>query len=61
MASTADGSMSIQTSSDESALSTPCWSSKTVSQANPLPVAFEPILSDEDQEIDPDRWCSHSA
>jgi hypothetical protein len=22
--------------------------------------AFEPILSDEDQEIDPDRWCSHS-
>jgi hypothetical protein len=23
--------------------------------------AFEPILSDEDQEIDPDRWCSHSA
>ncbi len=23
--------------------------------------AFEPLLSDEDQEIDPDRWCSHSA
>jgi hypothetical protein len=23
--------------------------------------AFEPILSDEDLEIDPDRWCSHSA
>ncbi len=23
--------------------------------------AFEPILADEDQEIDPDRWCSHSA
>ena len=23
--------------------------------------AFEPALSDEDQEIDPDRWCSHSA
>jgi hypothetical protein len=23
--------------------------------------AFEPILSDEDQELDPDRWCSHSA
>ncbi len=23
--------------------------------------AFEPILSDEDQEIDPDRWCSHAA
>ena len=23
--------------------------------------AFEPVLSDEDQEIDPDRWCSHSA
>jgi hypothetical protein len=22
--------------------------------------AFEPALSDEDQEIDPDRWCSHS-
>lgn len=22
--------------------------------------AFEPLLSDEDQEIDPDRWCSHS-
>jgi hypothetical protein len=22
--------------------------------------AFEPVLSDEDQEIDPDRWCSHS-
>jgi hypothetical protein len=22
--------------------------------------AFEPQLSDEDQEIDPDRWCSHS-
>jgi hypothetical protein len=23
--------------------------------------AFEPALSDEDQEINPDRWCSHSA
>ena len=23
--------------------------------------AFEPALADEDQEIDPDRWCSHSA
>ncbi len=23
--------------------------------------AFEPILSDEDREQDPDRWCSHSA
>jgi hypothetical protein len=23
--------------------------------------AFEPLLLDEDQEIDPDRWCSHSA
>jgi hypothetical protein len=23
--------------------------------------AFEPALSDEDQEQDPDRWCSHSA
>ena len=23
--------------------------------------AFESILSDEDQEIDPDRWCSYSA
>jgi len=23
--------------------------------------AFEPVISDEDQEIDPDRWCSHSA
>jgi hypothetical protein len=23
--------------------------------------AFEPALSDEDQEIDPGRWCSHSA
>jgi hypothetical protein len=23
--------------------------------------AFEPVLSDEDQEIDPDRWCSRSA
>jgi hypothetical protein len=23
--------------------------------------AFEPILSDEDKEQDPDRWCSHSA
>jgi hypothetical protein len=23
--------------------------------------AFEPALSDEDQESDPDRWCSHSA
>jgi hypothetical protein len=23
--------------------------------------AFEPALSDEDQEIDPDRWCRHTA
>ncbi|WP_207229598.1 hypothetical protein [Ktedonosporobacter rubrisoli] len=23
--------------------------------------AFELVLSDEDQEIDPDRWCSHAA
>jgi len=23
--------------------------------------AFEPALSDEDDELDPDRWCSHSA
>lgn len=23
--------------------------------------AFEPLLSDEDSEQDPDRWCSHSA
>jgi hypothetical protein len=23
--------------------------------------AFEPTLSDEDEELDPDRWCSHSA
>ncbi len=23
--------------------------------------AFEPALADEDEEIDPDRWCSHSA
>ena len=23
--------------------------------------AFEPALTDEDQEIDPDRWCSHAA
>jgi len=23
--------------------------------------AFEPALADEDQEIDPDRWCSHTA
>jgi hypothetical protein len=23
--------------------------------------AFEPVLADEDQEIDPDRWCSHTA
>ncbi|MDQ6661431.1 MAG: hypothetical protein M3Z24_10750 [Chloroflexota bacterium] len=23
--------------------------------------AFEPVLADEDQEQDPDRWCSHSA
>ncbi|SRR6266567_142620 len=23
--------------------------------------AFEPMLADEDEEIDPDRWCSHSA
>jgi hypothetical protein len=22
---------------------------------------YAPVLSDEDQEIDPDRWCSHSA
>ncbi len=22
--------------------------------------AFEPVLSDEDEELDPDRWCSHS-
>ncbi len=22
--------------------------------------AFEPVLADEDQELDPDRWCSHS-
>lgn len=22
--------------------------------------AFEPVLSDEDVELDPDRWCSHS-
>jgi hypothetical protein len=22
--------------------------------------AFEPMLSDEDREIDPDRWCSHA-
>ena len=22
--------------------------------------AFEPVLADEDQEQDPDRWCSHS-
>jgi hypothetical protein len=22
--------------------------------------AFEPVLSDEDREIDPDRWCSHA-
>ena len=22
---------------------------------------YAPALSDEDQEIDPDRWCSHSA
>jgi hypothetical protein len=22
--------------------------------------AFEPALADEDQELDPDRWCSHS-
>jgi hypothetical protein len=21
---------------------------------------FEPVLSDEDEELDPDRWCSHS-
>jgi hypothetical protein len=21
--------------------------------------AFEPVLSDEDEELDPDRWCSH--
>jgi hypothetical protein len=26
-----------------------------------LSFAFEPLLSDEDQEQDPDRWCSHSA
>jgi len=23
--------------------------------------AFEPTLSDEDNELDPDRWCSHCA
>jgi hypothetical protein len=23
--------------------------------------AFEPVLADEDAELDPDRWCSHSA
>jgi hypothetical protein len=23
--------------------------------------AFEPVLSDEDREQDPDRWCSHAA
>jgi hypothetical protein len=23
--------------------------------------AFEPLLFDEDEELDPDRWCSHSA
>ena len=23
--------------------------------------AFEPTLADEDNELDPDRWCSHSA
>ncbi|GCF11934.1 hypothetical protein [Dictyobacter arantiisoli] len=23
--------------------------------------AFEPVLSDEDKEQDPDRWCSHAA
>jgi hypothetical protein len=23
--------------------------------------AFEPVLADEDEEQDPDRWCSHSA
>jgi hypothetical protein len=23
--------------------------------------AFEPTLADEDQELDPDRWCSHAA
>lgn len=23
--------------------------------------AFEPALADEDQELDPDRWCSHAA
>ncbi|GHO94595.1 hypothetical protein KSF_046430 [Reticulibacter mediterranei] len=23
--------------------------------------AFEPMLSDEDEELDPDRWCSHSS
>jgi hypothetical protein len=23
--------------------------------------AFEPALADEDQEMDPDRWCSHTA
>ena len=22
--------------------------------------AFEPVLADEDEELDPDRWCSHS-
>lgn len=23
--------------------------------------AFEPVLADEDEELDPDRWCSHSS
>ncbi|WP_242527266.1 hypothetical protein [Ktedonosporobacter rubrisoli] len=23
--------------------------------------AFEPTLADEDRELGPDRWCSHSA
>ncbi len=23
--------------------------------------AYAPTLSDEDKELDPDRWCSHSA
>jgi hypothetical protein len=26
-----------------------------------LSFAFEPTLADEDQELDPDRWCSHAA
>jgi hypothetical protein len=26
-----------------------------------IAVPYAPALSDEDQELDPDRWCSHSA